>query len=314
MKAAGEPSRLRLLALCCERELSVTDLSRALRQSEPRVSRHLKILCEAGLLERVRQGQWVHYQLSRGESAVKFVRGLFAQLDRDDVLLARDREEARGSDDVSSPATVSGSRLGRSMRAFIDATREAASGDKGVPESAQGSRLGSRLPRVDSALVVGVRHMELIEAATSIAAEAIAAAPSRRAAQAARAFIEEHSLPCRTLLSSSSEELKKAGAHSAMIIEHLNASIAALSPLLTSAQNILPANGRVWLFVRYEALDSARNERVVEHPLARLRRHLSEAGFLCQQMSPIEADGEHVLAAVAIRTATASSSRSASVA
>ncbi|HUE49406.1 MAG TPA: ArsR family transcriptional regulator, partial [Steroidobacteraceae bacterium] len=54
LRAAGEPSRLRLLALCAEGALSVSDLAHALKQSEPRVSRHLKILCEAGLLVRLR--------------------------------------------------------------------------------------------------------------------------------------------------------------------------------------------------------------------------------------------------------------------
>jgi ArsR family transcriptional regulator len=291
MKAAGEPSRLRLLALCCERDLSVTDLSRAIRQSEPRVSRHLKILCAAGLLERIRQGQWVHYQLARGEAPVKFVRGLFAQMDRDDVVLARDREEARIADDVSAPTTVSGSRLGRSMRAFIDANRETGRGD--------------------SALVIGARHMELIEAATSVASESVAVLSSRRGAQAARTFIDDHGLPCRMLFASSNDELKHAGTHSVAIIEHLNASIDALNSLLAAAKNALPSKGRLWLFVRYEAFEAARSERVVEHPLARLRRLLSEAGFLCQQMSPIEADGEHVLAASAIRAATVSNAQSA---
>src|SRR5256885_3658604 len=62
LRAAGEPSRLRLLALCADGALSVSDLAQALRQSEPRVSRHLKILCEAGLLVRLRHGQWVDYR------------------------------------------------------------------------------------------------------------------------------------------------------------------------------------------------------------------------------------------------------------
>ena len=64
LRAAGEPSRLRLLALCADGALSVSDLARALNQSEPRVSRHLKILGESGLIERLRQGQWVHYRLA----------------------------------------------------------------------------------------------------------------------------------------------------------------------------------------------------------------------------------------------------------
>src|SRR2546429_242705 len=76
LRAAGEPSRLRLLALCAEGALSVSDLAHALKHSEPRVSRHLKILCEAGLLIRLRHGQWVDYRLTEGLEAASFVRGL----------------------------------------------------------------------------------------------------------------------------------------------------------------------------------------------------------------------------------------------
>ena len=56
LRAAGEPTRLRLLAMCAHGELSVTELTQILRQSQPRVSRHLKLLVEAGLLERFREG------------------------------------------------------------------------------------------------------------------------------------------------------------------------------------------------------------------------------------------------------------------
>src|SRR5271170_7061601 len=90
LKAAGEPSRLRLLALCAEGALSVSDLAQALKQSEPRVSRHLKILCEAGLTERLRQGQWVHYRVADDPAAASFVRGLLAQADRRDPQLTLD--------------------------------------------------------------------------------------------------------------------------------------------------------------------------------------------------------------------------------
>src|SRR5256885_3178270 len=67
LRAAGEPTRLRLLALCADGAWSVSDLARALKQSEPRVSRHLRILCEAQLLVRLRHGQWVDYRLTEGD-------------------------------------------------------------------------------------------------------------------------------------------------------------------------------------------------------------------------------------------------------
>src|ERR1700722_12725975 len=92
LKAAGEDSRLRLLALCARQELSVSDLAETLRQSEPRVSRHLRILCEAGLLERLRHGQWVHYRVTQDAAAAGFVQGLLGQMDRGDVVFGRDRQ------------------------------------------------------------------------------------------------------------------------------------------------------------------------------------------------------------------------------
>jgi len=97
LKAAGEPSRLRLLALCAGGALTVSNIARAVRQSEPRVSRHLKILCGAGLLARTREGQWVRYGLADEAGAMSFVRGLLLQVDRRDPALVRDRTGARAA-------------------------------------------------------------------------------------------------------------------------------------------------------------------------------------------------------------------------
>lgn len=62
-KALSDPQRLRLVALCGQGELSVTELTDVLGQSQPRVSQHLKQLCEASLLERFRDGKRVYYRL-----------------------------------------------------------------------------------------------------------------------------------------------------------------------------------------------------------------------------------------------------------
>src|ERR1700726_2003396 len=108
LRAAGEPSRLRLLALCGQGDLSVSDLAQALGQSEPRVCRHLRILSEAGLIERLRNGQWVHYRLTASAPAASFVKGLLAQLDRGDPVFARDLDRAlieSGASRDSTPRT-----------------------------------------------------------------------------------------------------------------------------------------------------------------------------------------------------------------
>lgn len=69
LSAAGEPTRLRMLSLLAAEELSVMELSRILDQSQPRVSRHLKLLTEAGLIERFPDGARVYYRLSHDASA-----------------------------------------------------------------------------------------------------------------------------------------------------------------------------------------------------------------------------------------------------
>ncbi|ESQ76055.1 metalloregulator ArsR/SmtB family transcription factor [Asticcacaulis sp. AC402] len=64
LKAAGEATRLRLLRLLAREELSVMELVSILGQSQPRISRHLKLMTEAGLIERFPDGAWVFYRLS----------------------------------------------------------------------------------------------------------------------------------------------------------------------------------------------------------------------------------------------------------
>ncbi len=64
LRAAAEPTRLRILAICAAGEWTVSELTQVLGQSQPRVSRHLKVLAEAGLLERFREGTWVFYRLA----------------------------------------------------------------------------------------------------------------------------------------------------------------------------------------------------------------------------------------------------------
>lgn len=94
LKAVAEPTRLRVLVLLAEGELSVKDLTRILGQSQPRISRHLKLLAEAGLVERSPEGSWVYFRLAQdGEGAVQ-ARQIIAAIDAADATLTRDRRRA----------------------------------------------------------------------------------------------------------------------------------------------------------------------------------------------------------------------------
>src|SRR5262247_4868814 len=92
LKAAGETTRLRVLALLGEAELTVSDLTEILRQSQPRISRHLKLLADAGLVERFREGSWAFFRLADRAVAAEVTRSLLARLDPADPAIVRDRE------------------------------------------------------------------------------------------------------------------------------------------------------------------------------------------------------------------------------
>src|SRR5579859_6813072 len=92
LKAAAETTRLRILALLAETELTVSDLTEILRQSQPRLSRHLRLLAEAGLIERFREGAWAFFRLGERGGSADIARTLIARLDAEDAVIARDRE------------------------------------------------------------------------------------------------------------------------------------------------------------------------------------------------------------------------------
>src|SRR6516164_4804608 len=92
LKAAGEETRLRVIALLSEAELTVSDLTDILRQSQPRISRHLKLLAEARLVDRFREGSWAFFRLAEHGEAAELANALVSRLDPADPVIARDRE------------------------------------------------------------------------------------------------------------------------------------------------------------------------------------------------------------------------------
>lgn len=93
LKALAEPTRLRIAALCRSGgDLAVSEFVRILGQSQPRVSRHLRLLTEAGALARVPEGSWVFYRISDNAQTRGIVNALIDNIPEDDITFARDRE------------------------------------------------------------------------------------------------------------------------------------------------------------------------------------------------------------------------------
>ena len=93
LRAAAEPTRLRLLALAARGAFCVMEFTEILGQSQPRLSRHLKLLCDCGLLDRVREGANVWFALPPGDDGA-LARELVARLPADDPVLEADRRQA----------------------------------------------------------------------------------------------------------------------------------------------------------------------------------------------------------------------------
>src|SRR5436190_6022901 len=95
LKAIAEPTRLRLVVLLASGELNVKDLTGILGQSQPRISRHLRLLAEAGLVERAPEGSWVYFRLAEGgDAGGALARLVLEAVDRTDAVLVRDRRRA----------------------------------------------------------------------------------------------------------------------------------------------------------------------------------------------------------------------------
>ncbi|HJW40656.1 MAG TPA: metalloregulator ArsR/SmtB family transcription factor [Rhizomicrobium sp.] len=95
LRAAGDPTRLRLFLLLRQAELTVSELVEIVGQSQPRVSRHLKLLTEAHLIERFKEGSWVFYRAAdRGQGAElgTAIAAIAAPQDADLKRLAQVRE------------------------------------------------------------------------------------------------------------------------------------------------------------------------------------------------------------------------------
>ena len=92
LRAAGEPTRLRILGLLAREELAVMEITQILDQSQPRVSRHLKLLTEAGLIERFPDGAWMFYRLADRGARRHLLERALSLVPADDPVFARDAD------------------------------------------------------------------------------------------------------------------------------------------------------------------------------------------------------------------------------
>lgn len=156
LQAAADPSRVRLLFLLSEAELTVSELTAIMGQSQPRVSRHLKLLCDAGLLERFKEGSWVFHRLADNALGAAFSKSLMSLPLQDRALFESDRQRLR---QVRAARAATAAEFFRKNAAEWERIRSLHAPEKDV-ESAILRTLG---PTIDTVLDAGTGTGRMLE-------------------------------------------------------------------------------------------------------------------------------------------------------
>lgn len=284
LRAIAEPSRLRLLAVLARGEFSVSELTEILGQSQPRVSRHLKLLDDCGLLERFREQHWIYYRVPVGAGGGQLARLLLEQLDADDPMLMGDRERVQ---------RVLAVRGGRGVAGGSDSA--ATSADELVPLVA--GELGEQ--GLETLLYFGQAPDAVLAGLGSRARRVVGMNASRDVVQRARAMLHSAGLNHCVLQQGELTALPQpAQSFDVVLLDRVLARAERPAAALQEAARVLRSGGRVVLVEDFDALERRAPDA---NPLALLRGWLADAGLACGRLRPFDVSGAHLLLAAAVQ-------------
>jgi DNA-binding transcriptional ArsR family regulator len=282
LRAIAEPSRLRLLAILARGEFSVSELTAILAQSQPRVSRHLKLLDDCGLLERFREQHWMYYRVAGDTEGGQLARHLLALLDPDDPVLAGDELRLRRVLEERADRSAGG-----------DAVAGGTSAHELVPLVA--AEIGEH--GLESLLYFGQAPDELLAGLGSRARRVVGMNPSRRVVQRARALLHSAGMNHCVLKQGEITALPQPSrSFDVVVIDRVLAGAERPGDSLREAARVLRADGRILVIEDFEALERRTTEG---NPLALLRSWLADAGLTCDRLHPFDVSGAHLLLAAA---------------
>ncbi len=278
LKAGAEPTRLRILAVLALGEFSVTDLTEVLGQSQPRVSRHLKLLGDAGLLERFREQHWVYYRTAGEGAGAAVASFLLEQIDRTDPVVRRDLDRARellrarGAEEADRPLPAVSDELARVLADELGAAG------------------------TQSLLYVGDDPAGAVLALGPKARQLFGVCPSLAEVRRARALAHGRGLAHCVMQQGNLRAMPPLSLRfGAVLLDRVLAREPAPARALQEAVRHAEDGIDLLLLEDYDSL----TERGEENPLAAIRGWLAEAGLACKRLRPMDVGGRHVLLAVA---------------
>ncbi|BBK33610.1 ArsR family transcriptional regulator [Allostella humosa] len=256
LRAAAEPTRLRVLALCAHGELTVSELTQILGQSQPRVSRHLKLLCEAGLLDRFREGTWAFFRVAAGPGAGDLARMLVDRIPDTDETVARDLQRLSA---VKANRAEMAAAYFRANAATWDRVRSLYVDEREV-EAALLQLLP--LPEVGDLLDVGTGTGRIVELLGRRGVRAVGVDSSRDMLGMARANLERADLRhCQVRFADAYQLPMAAGSFDAVTIHQVLHYLDDPGEAIAEAARVLRPGGRLIIadFAPHE-LDQLRSE------------------------------------------------------
>jgi ArsR family transcriptional regulator len=283
LRAIAEPSRLRLLAVLARGEFSVSELTEILGQSQPRVSRHLKLLDDSGLLERFREQHWIYYRVPVHTDGGRLARLLLEQFDADDPVLVGDLERVQRVLAVRGGSGAAG-----------EGVAAATSAGELVPLVAAG--LGEQ--GLESMLYFGQTPEGVLLGLGSRARRVVGMNVSRDVVQRARAVLHSAGLNHCVLQQGELTALPQpAQSFDVVLIDRVLAGADRPAAGLQEAARVLRPGGRIVLIEDFDALERRTPDA---NPLALLRGWLADAGLACDRLRPFDVSGAHLLLAAAV--------------
>jgi SAM-dependent methyltransferase len=286
LKSAAEPSRLRLLCLLSAGEYTVGELCSILGQSQPRISRHLRLLMEAGFLDRFREQQCVYYRVPVTGRYAQWVRQVLSMLDPVASALKRDRDRALRV--VGDRARVAVRELGE----------EEAAAESVAPREELAGVLREVLgpASVGELLDIGTGHGLMLEILGPMARHAVGIDISAPALRLARTRIHSIGLAHVEFRRGDMYRLPFDDASfDTVTITRVLAPSERPSAALGEVARILRPDGRLIVVEDFDLIDA----RGSDNPLSVLRRWFSSAGMTANHLRPCDIAGRHYIVALA---------------
>jgi len=293
LKALAEETRLRIVAVLRHGELTVTDLTDVLGQSQPRVSRHLKLLVDAGLVAKHREGTWVFFCLVDTGALADVLSAVFDRIDDRDAMLVADLDRLAL---VRARRSEAAHEYFEQVASLWDEERSLHAAEDTVEETILGAIGAQPLGRV---LDLGTGTGRMLQLLARRADRAVGLDSSHSMLSVARANLEAGDIQCELRQGDVYSPPLERGAFDLVVIHQVLHYLDDPARAIQEAAQLIAVGGRLLVVDfaphSHEFLREAQSHRRLGFTHGQLRDWFDQAGFDCPTIldvdPPADTDG-----------------------